>query len=292
MEGKSEDDNCNTIYMEDTKMNKSRLWVSVTIFLAVFFLTALAICFTSFATDVNTVALWHFNEGSGQVAHDASGNGHDGTLGATDGKDNDDPEWIADGYAGSALEFDGGQCVTVPNDGSFDLSEGTIELWFKLKEPIEGNQEPWIMPIGKVLDGDFNFYFGFGSNPPGKLRFKMEKGGDDVSISSDSDQWNADQWYFVAGTFGPDGLKLYIDGVLQQQTSDSKNSLADINNVDFLGIGCDMWPGDPDYFLGVVDEVRISNAARGPDELGDYTTAPVEPIDKATTTWASIKAKS
>jgi hypothetical protein len=248
----------------------------------------LTICLTSAAIDANTVALWHFNEGSGQIVDDVTGNGHDGILGSTDKKDNNDPEWIAEGYAGSALEFSGGQSVIIQNDGSFDLSEGTIELWFKLKEPIQG-AVPWNQMIGKTVNDNFNSYLGIGDNPPGKLRFKMEKGGDDVSVASDSNQWNADQWYFVAGTFGPDGLKLYIDGVLQGNTSQSRNSWADIK-TDSIGIGFDMWPGNPDYFRGIIDEVRISNIARQPNELGDYTAAAIEPMDKAAATWAGIKA--
>jgi hypothetical protein len=35
---------------------------------------------THFDPDVNTVALWHFDEGSGYTVYDATGNGHDGTI--------------------------------------------------------------------------------------------------------------------------------------------------------------------------------------------------------------------
>jgi len=269
-------------------MSRSRFWLSATVIPAVLFLSGL-VCPTSVAVDANTVALWHFNEDGGQIVHDASGRGSDGVLGSSDGKDNRDPEWTADGYAGAALRFGGEQYVLIQNDGRFDLSEGTIELWFKLDEPING-AVLWNQMFGKAIDGDFNSYLGIGDSPPGRLRFKMEKGADDLSIASDSDQWNADQWYFVAGTFGPDGLKLYIDGVLQQETSQSTNSLADIN-ADVIAIGSDMWPGGADYFRGTIDEVRISSIARGPDELGDYAAALVEPNGKFTITWASIKAR-
>jgi hypothetical protein len=40
-----------------------------------------------FVTDQHTVALYHFDEGLGNIAHDASGNGNDGLL-------VNDPEWI------------------------------------------------------------------------------------------------------------------------------------------------------------------------------------------------------
>lgn len=43
-----------------------------------------------------------FNEGSGQVLNDDSGNSHDGQLGSTSGSDANDPTWITEG-----LRFDG-----------------------------------------------------------------------------------------------------------------------------------------------------------------------------------------
>jgi len=53
---------------------------------------------TEFSTDANTVALFHFNEGSGQTTADASGNGFSGTLGLTTAIEPDlDPEWLVSG---------------------------------------------------------------------------------------------------------------------------------------------------------------------------------------------------
>lgn len=46
-----------------------------------------------FTTDANTVALYHFNEGSGQTTADATGN-FNGILGATVAAAADDPTWI------------------------------------------------------------------------------------------------------------------------------------------------------------------------------------------------------
>lgn len=42
---------------------------------------------------------WKLDEGSGTVAHDASGNGHDGTFKGA-------PQWVT-GKIGGALQFDG-----------------------------------------------------------------------------------------------------------------------------------------------------------------------------------------
>jgi len=48
-----------------------------------------------FTPDANTVALYHFNEGSGQTTADASGNGFNGVLGATTAVEPAaDPTWV------------------------------------------------------------------------------------------------------------------------------------------------------------------------------------------------------
>jgi hypothetical protein len=48
-----------------------------------------------FAPDASTLALYHLDEGAGQVAADASGNGHDLTLGATTAAEASDPTWVS-----------------------------------------------------------------------------------------------------------------------------------------------------------------------------------------------------
>jgi hypothetical protein len=49
--------------------------------------------------EASIIGMWLFNEGSGDVAEDFSGNGNDGTL-------MNDPEWVK-GKFGTALSFDG-----------------------------------------------------------------------------------------------------------------------------------------------------------------------------------------
>ncbi len=73
--------------------------------------------------DANTIALWHFDEGTGNTVYDASPNGNNGTLvnGAT---------WTT-GRFGSALHFNGeNQYVRVPDSESLNPTSAiTIELW-------------------------------------------------------------------------------------------------------------------------------------------------------------------
>ena len=73
------------------------------------------------------VGHWKFDEGSGTIAYDSSGNGNDGNF---DG----DPQWVA-GYFGAALVFDGSDdWLDCGNDPSLDLTTWTITFWLKVNE--------------------------------------------------------------------------------------------------------------------------------------------------------------
>ena len=82
------------------------------------------------SASADLVARWKFDEGSGDVAHDASGNGNDGTFVG-------DPQWTT-GKLGGALEFNGSsdyievpfsESLRVINQGDF-----SIAAWFRLNE--------------------------------------------------------------------------------------------------------------------------------------------------------------
>ena len=66
------------------------------------------------------VGWWPMNEGSGQVVHDYSGHGNDGTLGDSAGVDAHDPAWIRGVFAGSALSFGGDDFVRIPDSTSLE----------------------------------------------------------------------------------------------------------------------------------------------------------------------------
>ena len=82
------------------------------------------------------VGHWTFDEGSGAVANDASGNENHGTVGGV--------EWV-EGTLGGALEFNGssGPGVEIPHNPSLKLiNEGdfTLTAWFKPREIPTSNR--------------------------------------------------------------------------------------------------------------------------------------------------------
>jgi hypothetical protein len=74
----------------------------------------------------------NFEEGSGQVAGDASGNANHARLGSSTGSDSADPLWVS-GKAGSALQFDGSNDYLLIADApSLDPTGSfTIESWVR-----------------------------------------------------------------------------------------------------------------------------------------------------------------
>jgi hypothetical protein len=50
----------------------------------------------NFVTDANTIALYHFDETTGQTLADASGNNRSGVLGTSPSTESADPQWSTD----------------------------------------------------------------------------------------------------------------------------------------------------------------------------------------------------
>jgi len=73
------------------------------------------------------VGWWRFDEGSGNVAYDTTGNGNDGSFKGV-------PKWVV-GRHGGALEFDGSDdWLDCGSDPSLDLTEWTIMFWLRINE--------------------------------------------------------------------------------------------------------------------------------------------------------------
>jgi hypothetical protein len=65
-------------------------------------------------------AYWPFNEGTGTIAADGSGNGNTGTISGA--------QWTS-GIIATALQFGGSALVTVPDNVSLRPTSVTVEAW-------------------------------------------------------------------------------------------------------------------------------------------------------------------
>jgi len=207
------------------------------------------------------VGSWHFDEGSGDIAYDSSGNDNDGTIyGAT---------W-ADGKFKKALSFDGSDdYVDCGNDDSLNITEElTIETWVN-RGTITGTTFRYI--VGKGTDYINEPYILEYDPANGYLRFGIYDG---TSYHEVTTGLAEGEWAHLVGVFDGTSVKLYVNGIKKAETSFSQTTI-DIQGHSVTIGGCD---GGGRYFTGLIDEVRIYNKAVSEEEISDlynnygYTT--------------------
>jgi hypothetical protein len=232
-----------------------------------------------FVVDEYTLALWHFNEGQGQVVHDESPHHNDGMLGPTLDVEDSDPSWVS-GFTNSsgdyALSFDQwNDYVIVPDnpDGSLDLQvlpQFTIEFWTYLRQisrADRGNGEQWNSFFAKTYAA---FYAqdlcGYGvrqcSYPQPTPFFSVEvyNYSTDWGISCTPPPLN--EWVLVTIVYDGNYSRVCFNNVIQ-----SEKFIGSVNFTDTaapLTIG--KWVGEDwpwlDSIDGIIDEVRFSSVAR------------------------------
>jgi hypothetical protein len=228
-------------------------------------------------SEAGLVAYWSFDEGSGDVAEDGSGNGNNGEINGAD--------WV-DGKFGKALEFDGSY-VLVPNDDSYNFTNEqsfSIVLWINYE--AKGD---WQGVLQK-----FN----------GGYPFKVEVNTSNSLYCALYDQTNnpgahvgdvSGSWHHFAFVRDRSQKKLYsyLDGVLKETRDDT--IVGTIQNQSDLYIGARK-PGNTILLYAVLDEIAIYDRVLSEDEINsamegyipEVRTA-VSPKVKLTTTWGSIK---
>src|SRR3990172_5414518 len=195
---------------------------------------------------------WSFNEGSGNVAQDSSGNGNNGTL-------NGAVSWTV-GKSGSALNFNGGSDrVLVPDAPSLDITDQiTIAAWIKPKT----RDTQYV--IRKARAGSTDGYeLSLSSSGKVFVRFNERSSGDAFKVMSVSNYpTDGATWMHVAATHDGLDIKLYINGLLE--TGRPAVLFIGANN-NALSIGAQ----DDGYrpFRGVVDEVHLDRVPLTSDQV-------------------------
>jgi hypothetical protein len=202
------------------------------------------------------VAAFSFNEGSGSTVHDASGRGNDGTTANTG--------WAA-GKFGGALSFNGtSSWVTVADSPSLDLTTAmTLEAW------VNPNAlgTTWRTVLFKTTTGGmvYSLYANQdGTRPVGQVSI----GGEQEAVGAAALPLNA--WSHLAATFDGSSLRLYVNGALAGTTAVSGTIPA---STDALRIGGNsVWP---EWFSGLIDDVRVYDRALTPSEIQADMATPV-----------------
>jgi len=223
------------------------------------------------------VGAWLLDEGKGDVAKDASGNGHDGEIRKA--------KWVK-GKFGNALEFNGDGAVVIPHSDDFTLEFFTITGWVKCK--IQGAWQTIITKTGENEGAQPRNYGTFVVPNNGGIHFSLQGGNTKINSKETVTDEN---WHYVVMTRDKKGmLRGYIDG---KQVVEGDSQKPGVNNEDVsIGAG----GGGVRYWLiGAVDEAAIFDRALSEAEINELMNEglqkklAVDSLDKLATIWGSIK---
>ena len=175
-----------------------------------------------------------------------------------------------------------------------DWSAGTIEAWVKLGWNINefttvmGKEEMFILwsynaagtdAIGVEIGG----CCGHPNWPIVQMRLKSA--GTWYGAASKELDWKEGEIHHIAGTWGPDGLKIYLDAELA-----GTDDFVGGTNAPIERFSINNNESDPATFpsMCVVDEMRMYDEQLTPDELKGLA---VSPAGTVTTTWGTIKKR-
>ena len=194
------------------------------------------------------VAVWHFDEGSGTIAYDSSGNDNDGSINGASWKT---------GISGSSLEFDGNDYLEVPQISQITgipLNQITIEGWILLNTD-SGTQQ-------------------FIEAHTSKFEILIETIGSTSEmlfvIVDDNDNWHEvstsalsiNKWHHIVATYNGISQCIYLDGNLE----DSINWTNTFTITTGFTLGKD-YENNTHYLNGLIDEVSLHNHALNHQEI-------------------------
>ena len=257
------------------------------------------------ALDEHTVLLLNFEDDSlvlegGELVKviDLSGNGNDALVNTQGGEPAvnapppSGPPQVVEGKFGKALYFDGTNFLEVVSSETLEITEQiTLEAWVKPEVLSTGADNMTVLTKDcsyyMVLrqNGFLSTYF-YGANPPG---YHLGKGA-----------LKTDEWTHIAITYDGKKIALYVNAQVEMEVGASGDILVSgCGDAQSIGIGCEVriparGEANQRYFQGAIDEVRVSDIARTPNEIKESFTSglklTVEPKGKLAATWSKIKA--
>ena len=238
-------------------------------------------------------AVWLFDDGAGDILTASQGEGVDGAI--------EGAVWV-NGARGGALKFDGvDDIVRIPDSAEINISSGpwpnrTITAIFNVDDASIADRKQVIFEEGGRTRGlviyvhDGNVYVG-GWN---RAEYNWDGAWPSAPIESGV-------WYHVGlvireggDAVDPDKFEMWFNG--EQVASEPGGQM--FNHGDDIGIGAtftnvvfhddDGSGTDRDHFAGLIDEIRVFNAALSPTDLAALVVS-VEPRGKLTTQWGRLK---
>jgi hypothetical protein len=194
------------------------------------------------------IAWWKFDETSGTVAYDSSGNGHDANL--TNG-----PTWVT-GKIGGALSFDGSDdMVTTGLSGMYN-QDFTWSTWIKTTDTLGAvvgvSADTW-------SNGGTSFYIHSGKPKIDVCNIGYKLG----SLNINTNQWVHYLLTVEDSGVSSDPVKIFVNG--QIDVDSQINWFAHNGQAFNLRIG--HVPVHGNYYSGTIDDVRIYDRALSSAEV-------------------------
>ncbi len=197
-----------------------------------------------FISPLKPVGSWSFDEGTGTIANDSSGNNNNGTLYG--------PTWTEDGQVNKALSFDGVNDYVKLLTNPIDTNLWSIEMWFNIR-----NADSYDMLYSGPDNVDIQLFFDKNS----KYLITSVENVEKATSFKISDHYN--EWHHVIWTHNNSYYTIvYIDGEIVLDTTDTNY----IKSYETVSIGNVI--GSSSYGIdGFLDEVRIYNRALSTEEI-------------------------
>jgi len=197
-------------------------------------------------TSADLIGWWTFNEGSGSIAADSSGNGLDATV--------EGPIWI-EGQSGSALAFNGtDSLVRIP-----EFSTGPIQsltAWIKIDSVQSGQKQ--------IFNGNGPPHMNF-ELANGQIEGRVYTGSGNITLTGPAvpvGEWTHVAWVW---DFAANRSELYIDG--ESVALGEASNTIEHTSESIIGRHPSATTAS---FLGAIDEVRVYDHAL---DLGEIRAA-------------------
>jgi hypothetical protein len=198
------------------------------------------------AQEESLVAYWKFDEGKESLIHDASGNGHDGSV--------KDASWVP-GKENLALNFEKGGFVEIPDDPGLRLQKDfTITAWINKTRTSMKGKSMGIVSKSSPDSWDYDLFMSTSKlEHPAFYSDAFKAPDGDIEVISTM-PLKLNEWHHIAVTREGYNAKIYMDGAVTGKATLPEDLTSSADN---LFIGYDHDGG----FLGSIDEVRIYNRA-------------------------------
>lgn len=157
---------------------------------------------TSVQAQVSPVGLWSFDEGTGLVAADSSGEANDGSItGAT---------WIGGAQGPHALRFDGNDTVYMGDRESLEPTTLTVAMCIRSAVPPPG---AYTILVSEGLEGCACASYAWYVEAQNNLAFYTCSGTEAYAtpLIPSADVWNG-RWHRIVATFDGSFVRGYLDG--------------------------------------------------------------------------------